>query len=81
MRKSIFTTQYAVFLRILRKARRDAGVSQVELARRLRTKQTTISKCERGERRLDVIELRNWCAALECSLADFIGDLERSLRS
>lgn len=51
-------------LRLLRKTRRNVGVTQEELATRLDETQTFISKCERGERRIDVIELRKFCEAL-----------------
>ncbi len=40
----------------LRRARKDAGLSQAELAKRLRRPQTFVSKYELGERRLDVVE-------------------------
>jgi transcriptional regulator with XRE-family HTH domain len=76
MPKSTFTSDYAVFLRTLRQARRTAGVTQQDLARRLRMTQSAVSKCERGERRLDVIELRLWCAALGVSFRQFAADLD-----
>lgn len=52
----MFTPSYATFLRMLKKAREKAGVSQAELARRLNRPQPFISFIERGERRVDVIE-------------------------
>ena len=79
MRKSIFTAQYEMFLELLRESREAAGITQVEMARRLRTTQSTISKCERGERRIDVVELRRWCRAMGRSLADFTAELDRIL--
>ncbi len=59
MEKSIHSVRYAVFLKVLRKSRQDAGLSQVQLAKMLGETQTFVSKCERGERRLDVIETPN----------------------
>jgi len=56
MPKSVFTDAYASFLEVLIAARKDAGVSQVELAARLGKTQTFVSTYERGVRRLDVIE-------------------------
>ena len=56
MPKSQFTDAYASFLRVLIAARKDAGVSQVELARRVGRDQPFISLVERGVRRLDLIE-------------------------
>jgi transcriptional regulator with XRE-family HTH domain len=44
-------------LRALRKARQDAGLTQVEVARALKRPQSFVSNCESGERRIDVIEL------------------------
>lgn len=79
MPKSVFTNEYDVFLRSLRDAREAAGVTQVELADRLGMTQSAVSKCERGERRLDVIELRKWCQALRLPLRDFVATLERAL--
>jgi len=56
MPKSQFTEAYAAFLAVLVAARREAGVSQVELGRRIGKEQTFISQVERGVRRLDVVE-------------------------
>lgn len=56
MPKSQFTDAYASFLRVLIAARKEAGVSQVELARRVGRDQPFISLVERGVRRLDLIE-------------------------
>jgi transcriptional regulator with XRE-family HTH domain len=54
---STYTPEYRAFLRRLRKAREEAGLSQVEVARRLRRPQPYISRCETGDRRVDVGEL------------------------
>ena len=79
MEKSIFTKQYAVFLRVLRKSRQEAKLTQVDLAERLNQTQSFISKCERGERRLDVVELRAFCKAMGVDMADFIQCFERAI--
>jgi len=42
----------------LRKARKDAGLTQVEVARTLSRPQSFISKVESGERRVDFVELQ-----------------------
>lgn len=50
--------KYRLFLERLRQARRDAGLTQVDVARELRRPQSFVSKCESGERRVDMVELR-----------------------
>lgn len=57
MTKSVHTRNYRLFLELLIKARKDAGVTQEQLAKRLNRPQSFVSKCENGERRVDVIEL------------------------
>jgi transcriptional regulator with XRE-family HTH domain len=80
MEKSIHSAGYAVFLKVLRKAREDAGLTQTQLAQRIGETQTFVSKCERGERRVDVVELRTFCQAFGLSLKQFVAVLEKSLR-
>jgi ribosome-binding protein aMBF1 (putative translation factor) len=58
MEKSIHSTQYAAFLKVLRQTRRRAGLTQIQLAKKIDETQTFVSKCERGEMRIDVVELR-----------------------
>jgi len=48
---------YQRFLARLRQARREAGLTQEEAARRLGKHQSFLSKCESGERRVDFVEL------------------------
>ena len=57
MTKSVHTKHYRLFLNSLIEARRGAGVTQEQLARRLNRPQSFVSKCENGERRVDVVEL------------------------
>ncbi len=54
--KSDLSGKHLQFQRLLIQAREKAGLSQQELADRLGHHQTYVSKCERGERRVDVIE-------------------------
>lgn len=53
MDKSIHSKEYAVFLHHLRQARKKAGMTQEQLARRLAETQSFVSMCERGERWLE----------------------------
>lgn len=80
MQKSIHSRDYAVLLRELKAARQRARLTQSELAERIGRTQSFLSKCERGERRVDVLELRTFCGGMGISLATFIKRLEKSLR-
>ncbi len=64
------------FLSLLRQMRLDAGLRQADLARKVGRPQSFVSKYESGERRIDVLELREICAALGASLAEFVRRLE-----
>lgn len=79
MEKSIFTTEYASLLELLREVRQAAELTQVQLAERLGQSQSFVSKVEKGERRLDVIQLRTICQALNTSLPEFVARLEERL--
>lgn len=67
-------------LKLLRKVRIEAHMTQAELARRLGRPQNFVSLYERGVRRLDILELREVCKALKIGLPQFIRQLEKTLR-
>ena len=77
--KTIHSTEYADFLRLLRQFREKQGLTQEQLAKRLDTTQSFISKCERGERRIDALELRAFCRAMGVSMTAFVAELEEVL--
>ena len=81
MEKSLFTREYKTFCRLLQESRKESGLSQVELASRLRETQSEVSKFERGERRLDLVQLQRWCKALGVSLADFVRRFEEQTKN
>ncbi len=79
MEKSVHTPEYAVLLELLVDTRRAAGVTQVQLAERIGESQSHLSKMERGEVRLDLIQVRTICHALETTLPQFVKELEKRL--
>ncbi len=79
MEKSIFSDDYALFLQQLRDVRKEAGLTQEQVAERLHQTQSFVSKCERGERRLDIVEVRAFCLALGISFPAFISQFSETL--
>jgi Predicted transcriptional regulators len=65
MPKSQFSDGYKVFIKVMIAARKEAGLTQVELGQRIGRKQTHISIIETGVRRIDLIEF--------CALAKAMG--------
>lgn len=63
---------YIEFVARLRNARKRQSLSQQQLGEKLGKDQTFISKVETCERRIDVIEAANWCAALGLHLEDIL---------
>jgi Predicted transcriptional regulator len=64
MARSTHHPNYQSLLTLLRDLREQAGVTQHALAESLGNTQTFISKVERGERRIDVVEFIEICDAL-----------------
>lgn len=67
-----YPEQYREFLERLRQARLEAGLTQSEVADALRKPQSFVSKCETGERRVDVVELQILAELYGVSLAYFV---------
>ena len=74
MSQSTHNADYQLLLTVLKAVRKRTGVSQVELAARLGNTQTFVSKCERGERRIDAIELVEFSEALGLSPLELLGE-------
>jgi len=56
----IHSKEYQEFLLKLRNARREADITQIQAAKRLGKPQSFVSKCESGERRVDVVDLKRF---------------------
>lgn len=80
MAKSLYCRHNLIFLDMLRVLRERKQLRQADLAKMVGHSQATVSKVESGERRLDVIELRAWLAALDTEFTDFVGSLDAELR-
>lgn len=76
MDKAIYSAEQERLCALLRSYREQAGLRQVQIAEALDVPQSFVSKYESGERRLDLIELRQVCAVLGVSLGEFVGAFE-----
>jgi transcriptional regulator with XRE-family HTH domain len=72
MNKAIYSKQYKQLISHLRQARIECKLSQVQVARTLKTTQSHISKIESGQRRLDVIQLKEFAKLYRRKLSFFI---------
>lgn len=71
MEKSIHTPEYKLFVELLRETRQKAGLTQIQLAEKIGENQVFVSRLERGETRVDVVQLRTLCMALNTTLVTF----------
>lgn len=80
MAKSIYSREQLALQALLRQVRLDANLRQEELAAKLRRPQSFVSKYESGERRLDLVEIREICRAIGLPLSDFVTRFEEAVR-
>jgi transcriptional regulator with XRE-family HTH domain len=74
MPKSIHSREYITVVKKLREAREAAGLTQAEAAENLAKPQSYISKIERGERRIDVVELSKLATLYRQKIEYFLND-------
>src|SRR5271154_5892544 len=79
MEKSLSSTEGEKLAALLRSVRSESGMTQAQVAKRLELPQSFVSKYESGERRLDLVELRQICRALGISLGDFVRRFEKDV--
>jgi ribosome-binding protein aMBF1 (putative translation factor) len=66
---------------LLVEARQASGLSQRMLAARLKRSPSYVSKFEAGERRLEVCEFVDFCAAINADAAELVRRLARDTRT
>lgn len=79
MSNAVNSPDYKRFRELLVQARKDRGLTQAELSSRLNRPQSFVSKYERGERRLDVIEFAQVARALGVDPIKFIAQIYRGV--
>jgi len=72
MSKTIWTKEYAAFIKKLRQARHDADLKQIEVAKKLKRPQSYISRVESGEYRLDIIEVKTFAKLYKKDINELI---------
>ena len=75
MNKSQHTARYKKLVRELKVARVRAELTQQEVAARLGVYNSYVSKCESGERKLDVVELTEFCHLYGLKLSEFLAQV------
>ena len=80
MKKQIYTAQRGRLVALLREMRIEAGVTQIDLATHIEKDQTYVSRYESGQRKLDVLEVREICQAIGITLEEFVKRLEGVLK-
>ncbi len=77
MGRSFHSPRYEFFRSLLIAARRKAGLTQVQVSKKLQRPQSFVAKYERGERRLDLVEFLEVCVALQVDPKRVLTALQR----
>lgn len=72
LKKSKYSKQYERLLAGLRDARLEANLTQTQVGKKFGAHASFVSKCESGERRIDVVELARFCKLYGVSLSEFL---------
>jgi len=74
-----WSTQEDVLLKLLKDVRQDSGLSGPAIQRLLKRPNSYVSKVESGEKRLDILELKEFCCACGITLSEFAKRLDDRL--
>lgn len=74
MRTEIYSEEHQKLRKILRRERIAVGLRQSDLAERTGRSQAYISKFEKGDLRLDVVDFVRFCDAIGCEVVDVMAE-------
>lgn len=72
MSKAIYSKDHKYIVEQLKKARKEAGLEQAEVAKLLGRTQSHISKVESGQRRIDIVALKKFAKIYKKDISFFI---------
>jgi len=72
MEKTISSKEYEDIVERLREARKEAGLRQIDVAKKVKRPQSYISRLESGEYRIDVLELKRLAKIYEKNIEWFL---------
>jgi len=72
MKKAIYSTEHKHIVERLKLARKKANLEQTEVAKKLKVSQSFISKLESGQRRIDLVQLKELAKLYKKPLEYFI---------
>lgn len=75
MSKTIFSKDHRIIIEKLLEARKKAGLDQIEVARLFKKTQSYISKIESGQRRIDIVQLKEFARVYKKDLSFFTNEL------
>ena len=78
-RKSIYRPEHRIFAELLRDVRMHANLTQEQLAQSLDVDQAFVSEAERGRRRLDTVQVHDWCLACKTDLVAISQEYQKRL--
>ena len=72
MPKTIYSKEHRSLVERLKRARKEAGLDQEDVARLLGVTQSFISKIESGQRRIDIVQLKRFAKIYKKKIDYFI---------
>jgi len=72
MKKTIYSDEHRYLVERLKRARKEAGLDQEKVAKLLGVSQSYISKVESGQRRIDLVQLKQFAKIYKKKLDFFI---------
>jgi ribosome-binding protein aMBF1 (putative translation factor) len=76
--KTIHSKRHKRLVELVTAERKNAGIRQVQLAKKLKKSQTWIARLEGGERRLDVVELIDLAEAIGFDAPAIVANVQQS---
>jgi len=72
MNKTIYSKEHKHLIERLKRARKEVGLDQEQVAKRLKKTQSYISKIESGQRRVDIVQLKEFARIYKKSINYFV---------
>jgi DNA-binding XRE family transcriptional regulator len=81
MEKTLFRPEYRILLGLVRQARRDAQITQDDLATRIQAPRSTITKWETGQQRMDLLEFWSYCQGIGANPIELLQRFQNALET